>query len=76
MGPRRPLELSGGPPDALSCARTRIYQKSVFVRIFPQNCLLELSGGQTGAFSQRQSSRLDERVRHYDVYGRNVHVKF
>ena len=43
MGPRRPLELSGGPPDA---------------------------------FSQRQSSRLDKRVRHFDISGRNGHVKF
>ena len=43
MGPRRPLELSGGP---------------------------------TGAFSQRQSSRLDERVRHFDISGRNGYVKF
>ena len=43
MGPRRPLELSGGPP---------------------------------GAFSQRRSSRHDERVRHFDIKGPNGHVKF
>ena len=43
MGPRRPLELSEGPP---------------------------------GAFSQRRSSRLDERGRHFDILVRNGHVKF
>ena len=37
---------------------------------------MELSGGPTGAFSQRRSSRLDQRVRHFDVWAPNGRLEF